>query len=697
MGIPGLSSLVRDTTGGATPLKLAASSGAGLIIDGNALVHSVAVVPDPSVPAVVLRIVSLAESLASVCAPLFIVFDGPLPKWKHSQRFDREKDKLAKVRRGAGPGDVLSPLALLASIQSLAAASAAGAGFQVVVANGEADLEITALARLHNAYIAGGDSDFLVHRSRGYIPLETLAFTPAAPATATTPATTATVSGKVWTYERVAAGVGLPVTFMPLLAAIAGCDYCLHDRWRKVRVIGSIGKGGNDRIKSLITYLRGFKTLPTAIDSVIAKTGGKNLPDTASFTAEIYAIIDIFTTGGSTTSPELSKYIQDTYPPLSSTPKLSFDQDFKAGVKSHKLFEAANGDFWCQAIIEDLAKRPVWEASRSIRKHLYSILGLELVAEHGRRALEFVIEKVESVPLPAPSTPGDLSATNSYVAALGCQDLDLAAFPRVYVPIVCAVKYVIALHQATPTQQPRDFEIEALLCAAISRMSSPRPVEEGESESSETPAADAAPAEAAVAPAAAVKPAPIPRPSKPMVHLLASLETVLLSALLLWQALDTTEKDAAFEQAHWQCLDGGKFATFMLAGRAGNGGPEAFLEGRDDLVAVFEALWKAVYGVEREKKVVVDEVAPAVETVEGPKDENEQDSKGSTAEDVTPPAQEVAEEEEVMIVVKKKTRGNVLPDPPKKGKSAAGWKQNLFDLLGDDDGNADDDDDEDED
>ncbi|KAJ3091053.1 hypothetical protein HK100_007281, partial [Physocladia obscura] len=396
MGIPGLSSLLRDVTGGAATVKFASGAGGsgggasggpggalaapavksawgstsvspaavspppaapvasasasasasggpgGLVVDGNALVHYATAALHREGRAagaadVAAAALGVATRLALVFAPVAVVFDGPLAPWKAAQRTQRERDKLARLRgskHAPAPQDVLAPLALLAAVQLLARRAAA-AGLDVHVADGEADLVLARLARLHNAFIAGADSDFFIHRSRGYIPLDTLVFSPNNNSNNGTDSST-TVTAKVWSRDRVASIVGLNQAFLPLLAAIAGCDYCLHDRWKKVRVIGSIGKGGSDRIKSLITFLKAYRTLDLAIEALVAKTGGKNGPDAASFLAEIRAIIDIFT-GPSSTSAALAQVITDTYPPLPPSPLFPFDSVIATGFKSHKL------------------------------------------------------------------------------------------------------------------------------------------------------------------------------------------------------------------------------------------------------------------------------------------------------------------------------------------------------------------------
>ncbi|KAJ3119946.1 hypothetical protein HK100_000099 [Physocladia obscura] len=363
------------------------------------------------------------------------------------------------------------------------------------------------------------------------------------------------------------------------------------------------------------------------------------------------------------------------------------------------------------------AAPPASTCTRPIRQHLHAIIGKETVAEYCRRGLEFVIENVSSAsPTEENTVDYSKSAIDVYKAVLlGTENTCNVEFSsdeiaQKYLPIVAATRYLIAANKTAiaeaaasgtvaPPQQPKDYEVEALFCAAIARLS---PTSAAITVITTTTSENK---DATTASAASEK---LARPTKKMTHLLALFETTLLSALLVYQAkAKPGEIDVEFEYAQWKLLDASRFAVFMNAGRAGSGGPEAFLlraggdfgvvvEGGDEQVAIFEELWKAVYGVEREKKVdeVVEEVvgdfavAAVPEETAGSVESSAADGNNEGSEEKEEKETEAEKEEkakEVEEVVVNKKKGFVAPATPKKGKSAAGWKQNLFDLLGDED------------
>ncbi|KAJ3021512.1 UNVERIFIED_CONTAM: hypothetical protein HDU68_009596 [Siphonaria sp. JEL0065] len=557
MGVRGLLAFLRDTTGGATSVRFSVPEGESLkpslIVDGNALVHQVSRTCADSVQ----RLSQASSAFVSQLALVFtvtVLFDGPLPQWKYQQRIEREREKIAKMDRDYYDS-ILSPLSLIACIQSLSAVSANGATFTVLVAEGEADLAITELARSQDAYISSSDSDFYIHTCRGYFPLEGLSI-----------GLDGSVSASLWTFEIAAKQLGIHTEMLPVLAYVAGCDYTVDEKqWQIVHTRNSAGaSAGPRRIRAFANHLKPYTKLIDGINSLLPKSSSPKPEDEGSNDAlitEVMAIADLFTGryGVSKTCP-ISKF-----PPLPCTSLFPYSPTIAAAVKSHKFVEILNGAFWCQSIVEDLSRSPAWEISRPIRRKMYSVLGMQSVGEYIRRGLEFRVEHVSSLPVETAATTTATTASSTFENVLEVYKSVLEFPPNApsvkpeFLPVVAAIRYLAEQWKDTQFQL-KNFEVVALLCMAIQATSQSKA---SSLSSSTTP--------------------PTPPPattsttrSKQTSHLLASLETILFSAWLLHQSLtptDTTNTSAEldFQYSHWRILDISLFCTCLMQAKTGHG------------------------------------------------------------------------------------------------------------------------------
>ncbi|ORY37779.1 hypothetical protein BCR33DRAFT_854540 [Rhizoclosmatium globosum] len=543
MGIRGLSGFLSNATGGATPIALPVqvqvqleTQKPSLIVDGNALVHNKFVGSTESGPALARSVAAFAAKLARVFA-LTILFDGPLPKWKYQQRLEREKEKIAKIAIDL-TDHILSPLTLIACIQSLKQQTE----FTVVVAEGEADLAITELARAQDAFISSGDSDFFVHTCRGYLPLDGISVRE-----------DGSVSGMLWTNEVVAKVLGIQIEVLPVLAYIAGCDYTIDEKqWQLINSRLGTGHGpGAKRIRAFATHLKPFTTVPDAINSLRPKDSDPT--EYESLIAEVTAITDLFV-GNFGICPN------SRFPPLPCTPEYP-PSVIRTSEKSHKFVEILNGAFWCQSIVEDVSRAPAWELSRPIRRRMYHVLGMQSVGEYIRRASDFRIEYVTALdPSPASDDPSTLYNTimEFNVSA------DLFPISTQYLPFTASLRFLIT--NLNNTNNPlKNFELVALICMAI-RSSQPPP------------------------PYLSTAPKPVSTSqsrSKQTTHLLATLEATLFSAWLVQQAVSN---NVALEHAHWQVLDSNLYSQFLMQAKIGQS-PRVLLNA--DELEEFSKIWMA--------------------------------------------------------------------------------------------------------
>ncbi|KAI8616311.1 XPG domain containing-domain-containing protein [Chytriomyces sp. MP71] len=548
MGVRGLSAFLRDQ-GGAMPVQFspASASDTNLIVDGNSLVHHIYKPSQLSPPALATSILSFAQSLCATFR-LTIVFDGPLPRWKFAQRLSREGDKLEKVSANLTQ-EILSPLSLIACIQTLCF-NQNKFGFTVVVAEGEADLTITSLARQQNAFVSSYDSDFFIHVCRGYLPLDGISFQP-----------DGIVAAQVWTFQQVATQLNLAPELLPILAYAAGCDYTLDEKqWTNVNIrLGSNSGAWSKRIRTIAAHLRRAGPLADAIESLVPNS----FDDRDAILSEVKTIVDIF-------RGEISVSGSVSYASLPSSAPFPFETTIQSGFKSHKFVEMQNGSFWCQSIIEDLSRSPAWEASRPIRRRLYSLLNIGSVGEYMRRAMAFRVEHVTAIPLEGtPRTP--LSIYNCVMGNLVPDTLDLQPM----LPLILSLKFLAEAWKETPFQL-KNFEVVAVICMAVKSLS----------ERSKA----VVPLQVMTSP---LSPLPAIARSKPVTHLLACLETILFSSWLAWQAAfnESSPESLEVEHAHWKLFDTSTFNHFLTQAKTGRG-PQFLLS--EAQLADFTTVWEAV-------------------------------------------------------------------------------------------------------
>ncbi|KAJ3074879.1 hypothetical protein HDU98_009949 [Podochytrium sp. JEL0797] len=562
MGVHGLSTFLRDQTGGATTVTFSRptdpSSKQYLIVDGNALVHIISQSsPIDSIPTLTAAVLDFVTHLAHVFH-LTVYFDGPLPKWKHQQRMTREKEKIVKLEREYRDS-ILSPLSLIGCIQTLCAATQTtpNAEFCVRVAEGEADLAITHLARLQNAYISSLDSDFFIHTCRGYLPLDGLSASPV----------DGTVSAAFWSYSVAAKQLGIHPTVLPLLAYVMGCDYTINEReWVNMNVrLGTATGSVQKRIRTTAAHLKPFQTLQEGIESLLPKNAARE--DQEAVEAELWAIANLFT-GKEAVAGSLDRFPALPFP----SSRFAYVPTIAEARKSHKFVEILNSAFWCQCLVEDLTRSPAWEVSRPIRRKLYHLLGLNTVGEYIRRGSEFRVEHVDSIAFPHSSL-----ITDPLEVYKSVMDASTVQVPTTHLPLIASIRYLAQQWKDTPFQL-KNFEVVALLCMSLH-------YHRGNSLNTSASPPNTPPPPTATS-----------ARSKQTMHLLASLETILFSAWLVAQAATAgcdstaTLESVAFEHAHWNTLDADRYGVCLMQAKTGRG-PQ-FLLGEEG-VREFEGLYAA--------------------------------------------------------------------------------------------------------
>ena len=86
----------------------------------------------------------------------------------------------------------------------------------IIYADSEADVEIARFAQAHHAFVLSNDSDFFIFDTPGFIPFYSLSFN--------SQNGHLSLHGLMYKSKNVAQVLGIPSSYLPLLASLIGCD-----------------------------------------------------------------------------------------------------------------------------------------------------------------------------------------------------------------------------------------------------------------------------------------------------------------------------------------------------------------------------------------------------------------------------------------------------------------------------------------
>ncbi|KAJ3412964.1 Protein asteroid 1 [Chytridiales sp. JEL 0842] len=501
-----------------------------------------------------------SQTLCNHFHPLFL-FDGPLPYWKVDQRISRDQAKIDLSRTivddvvaGRCPRletSILPPLALSVTLTTLRSLAAS-----IEIAHGEADLAIARRARELNALVLSTDSDFYIHKGiKGYIPFESLR------------GVSDQLIGTVWTRRTVAESLGIKESLLPVVAALAGCDYLVLPEGvenvieTKILTVPASKRNAVRKVRGFVAYLQRFGSVAEAMDDLVSKFPD-DVPQQLELRNALENVIRLYEGG-------------DHGCEISAIPKTGGGAMLVAKVDegrySHKLVEALNGIFWCQSFVEDILRSSAWECSSSIRKWVYFFLNWSwnfpheaahtlpsepaAVVEYIRRGSEVRRETVshvtkEQVLTVCPNTNFvELPLDVRLEIYFRCMGVPHPTLLTKWTPLISCLKHL----SNSPGIHFKNFELVAFVCTALKSSNSSDSQQRKAATLSTTP----------------------PHISRNSIHLCAQLETILLSSQLLSQTLllaDTPLDDLyTWDQAHWNYFDSQMYHRILQQAKMGSG------------------------------------------------------------------------------------------------------------------------------
>ncbi|KAJ3195049.1 hypothetical protein HK101_001243 [Irineochytrium annulatum] len=656
MGVSGLSGCMREASKPAQSLASIKATPKALIIDANSLLHrctrDIGLEASGNYRSLSSSVLRRCRSLSKDAGfnSILLVFDGPLPEYKAAQRIERELGKHArcfhqftamlhdepvgmsgggarnvKGKKGVRPtqdrftGEVLLPpmavQAVAAAIRKERSKCEVDVGMvgrqadqhvlpwiEVEVAGGEADQLISLRAREMGALVLSGDSDFYIADVPGFIHLDSVRFgdehEQGNGKNRCADGSAGGVTGCVWTRDGVATHMGLrSAAVLPLLAAIAGCDYVDPESLSSLPQLSDLRRCTNAiaRVRAVAALLRTYESSSAGI---AALTGDADSIAAAALTRAV-AAYDGTSSIGAVTLPA-SRYADR----------------FRDGRHAHRLLEALGGTFWCQAVAEDQLRSSAWTSSRELRRWMYLFVQWAMrgdacaegrtVEEYVRKGVDYRPDKVEPHTVVEAvallTTAGearrisrfaDLMTNDRLTLYARCMgyDGDWTDLVRGLGPGIKTIPAaLVILHTARSMRDAgrplRNFEAVALLCVAVRGGF--------EADGSARNGLTRRSSSSRAAPAA----------SRDAVHLAAQVKCALCSASLLLQSLwiCDADGDAAAEcnedgacqtlsNLHWNWFDAGAVHTALTEARRGKGPEELGCDG-DEAVAEFVRVWR---------------------------------------------------------------------------------------------------------
>ncbi|KAJ3038143.1 hypothetical protein HDV00_000943, partial [Rhizophlyctis rosea] len=576
----------------------------------------------------------VSHLLSANLTPTFI-FDGPLPKWKFFERIKRDTQRISSLESiipevasseanlstyASTAANLLPPFAIPACIELLKEMNV-----DVLVANGEADRFIAAMAREKRGYILSRDSDFFIYDlgiSDGdgvalYVPLDTLQICQEASGLV--------IKARAYSRQDMATFLGVPPILLPAFATMVGCDAIApEDRKLVDELIPNLNAsaGAHVRIREVAKLLNSFPpdSSPSSVIEAVTETmkdeaKREKIRTTLSFAAEQYLVDSGRPSLTTVNSPEVNKMM--------------------AGNYSHKLVEVSQGRlFWCIPFLEDVRRASAWDLSRSIRTWIYALvawsaastppplssdkrlpipylhdadfakLSLEplnweeytkgplTITEYIRRATRMATETVPIIQQPllestlqslyttAPPPPHPIVTQTTfatlppdvrsslYLHVLQSNTERIRALPEKYVPLAACARFVVR-EMKVKGHAVADFELVAWIASGVKAVILAGGLDGVDGE---------------VAAAAAAAPPPW-TPTRVSLHLLAQIECTLFSAFLLAQAVwhpgleEAEGSSGKFGGWHWKCVDPSEFHRCMSVARGGGGVARLFGEG----------------------------------------------------------------------------------------------------------------------
>jgi hypothetical protein len=436
MGISGLSSFLdRVSPNAANSKQWSAPPNnklISLVVDGSAFTHHAAKkASSNSYKHISLQCKNLALILMKYSNPFFI-FDGNLPKYKISERIERNNSKLLNVQTVAfqllnghvSPEVILYTFGIQASFDTIKKM-----GLPSVVSAGEADPVLAYYSRLHNCPVLSLDSDFLIFDTFGYIPLDSLV------------EYESTLYFKEFKRERVSKLLGIEINHLPILAVLGGSDFITTSE------INNMLKGKqkldldcSNRLKwpKIIKFVKtlsidDIENAKSVVVSLFKDEYADVVHDAFNKACDYYAAKKMEDVVG------IGNYVE-------------MYKEMAVGNIHPKIIEILVTDiFWCNPVVENLALESCWNISGKLRELIVSFLGKEKYEEHIRCG-----KVMKLVPIQVEKNAINLLQFYDIFQFSNYEDIELT-----YHPLILVMRYLIM------NRNTANYEIVGFICSSI--------------------------------------------------------------------------------------------------------------------------------------------------------------------------------------------------------------------------------------
>lgn len=411
---------------------------------------------------------SLIHQLFACQLKIYILFDGALPDNKIEKRLERDLDGISRAtylfahssRLKADKDHILlPPLTFEVCLQLLRRLAARFPDrLKVEICTHEADAPVALCTRELNAVSLSLDSDYYIYDlGKGfYMPLDSFAVS--------SQDGEVSITGSLFASGSLARSLGLPLSCLPLVSALAGNDYVPVHTFRPwLLETSTTAFRGNQgwQIRAAAEVLKPLELL--SIDHVISyisqqRSNSEELAHLLRISVQAYDLTDPFATAAS----------------------LVAFSDSLINIKFHDI--ALNHRFFCSVLLEDITRESAYSASRSIRAWTYSFIRLSLpnnefhvITETIRRAQHMSEEAVELIPAETARAALDFCQNTSadgidflkheFAPALQV-DVDLIDRSMQHVCLFLHIHLLCCCHYAS-TSLPHRHELVSLIIAIV--------------------------------------------------------------------------------------------------------------------------------------------------------------------------------------------------------------------------------------